>query len=457
MTIAKELKTIVGSADILMTAEEMAYARLDQSTNVAASLPLLVVKVRTVDMLIAVVQCCIKNNQPMVVRAAGSGKSGGAVANGDAVLIDISLLNRILKIDDKDLVAIVEPGVVLHELQMAVDRLGLFYPPDPASFRIATIGGNVAENAAGPSTLKYGSTRDYLLGGQAILGTGELIDFGKRCPKGVAGYDVASLLCGSEGTLAIFTKLILRLLPKPRCQSAAIFFFDDQDDALAAVNAIFGDGHLPRTLEYVDAHCLKALGKVTDSAEFKTAAAALIIECDSTYQGGSNFAMAAIGETLRQYSVIDTLVAKSDRERKKIWDVRSMLSDACSRFLGHKISEDIAVPLGSLSLFQRAIARFERPPHLLCGLFGHAGDGNLHVQIMFDDQKLRPIAEEVRHEVLLLVLKIGGTLTAEHGIGLQKKEYLPLEQSGELIELQRRIKKSFDPHNLLNPGKIFDV
>lgn len=220
----------------------------------------------------------------------GTGKSGGAVANSHSVLIDISALNRILNIDTNDLVAEVEPGVILHDLQVAVLEKGLFYPPDPASSRMCTLGGNVAENAAGPSTIKYGSTREYFLGGQAILGTGEVINFGKRCPKGVSGYDIASLLCGSEGTLAVLTKLVLRLLPKPKSYASALCYFRDQEDAMLAVNGILSDGHLPKTLEYVDSHCLKALAKIEGLKVAKFVSAALIIECDASFHGGARIA-----------------------------------------------------------------------------------------------------------------------------------------------------------------------
>ncbi|HXW53631.1 MAG TPA: FAD-binding oxidoreductase [Myxococcota bacterium] len=458
MTIIDSLKAIVGPKNLLTTDEEKAYARIDQSTNVPESLPLLVAKVGSVAELIEVVQCCVRHRQPLVVRAAGTGKSGGAVADQKTVVVDTTGLNRIINIDSQNLTAEVEPGVVLHEFQTAVSNVGLFYPPDPASFRLCTIGGNVAENAAGPSSLKYGSTKDYVLGGQAILGTGEIIEFGKRCPKGVAGYDIASLLCGSEGTLAVFTRLRLRLLPKPKSQNIAWYYFSDEKQGLLAVNDLLCHGHLPRTLEYVDAHSLAALYQSPGfSLKPISAKSALIIECDASYEHGAKNAMSAIRQTLSRYPLVSVLEANSEELRRQIWQARSMLSEASSRFLGFKISEDIAVPLGALLDFQEAIKKLEQPPHLLCGLFGHAGDGNLHVQIMFDDLALRSLAEKVRHEVLMQVLRLGGTLAAEHGIGLQKKAYLPHEQSAELIALQKRVKLAFDPYNLLNPGKIFDT
>lgn len=457
MSLIEKISSIVPRGDVLVGKEEQAYASADQSTNVQASWPYLVVRVNTQAELIDVARACIAHSTPIVMRGAGSGKSGGAVGNAASVVIDVTRLNRIISIDTASMLAVLEPGVVLSDFQDAVQAYGLYYPPDPASRTICTIGGNVAENAAGPSTLKYGTTRDYLLGGQALLGTGELIDFGKYCPKGVTGYDIASLLCGSEGTLAILTKLVMRLIPLPKDQAASMLFFADGDQALSAVNAIFSAGHLPKTLEYVDRHCLAALDQLVSLTSPKEAQAALIIECDASYAGGAKEALADLEETIASYSLIAKEVANTESELSALWTRRSRLSEACSRYRGHKLSEDIAVPLGKIAEFGRAINKLSPDPSIVCGIFGHAGDGNLHVQIMFPNATFEKMAQSLRHEVLLLVLSLGGTLTAEHGIGLQKKAYLALEQSPDLIALQKRIKHAFDPHNLLNPGKIFDV
>ncbi len=456
MSLLTKIKTIVPLEDVLEEKHEQAYARIDQSTNVQECWPKLVVRVNNTDQLKAVVKICLDERVPIVMRGSGSGKSGGAVPFPDSVVIDITKLNRILLIDQDNLLAEVEPGVILSDLQEAVAACGLYYPPDPASSALCTLGGNVAENAAGPSTLKYGSTRDYFLGGQAILGTGEVIDFGKRCPKGVAGYDLASLLCGSEGTLAIFTKLILRLLPQPKSMSSAIFFFADEHEALKAVNAILLQGHLPKTLEYVDEVCLRAWRTLEQIKEGERAKACLIIECDASFDGGAQLQLSAIASMLKDFGLTHHIVAATDEDRRLLWQNRSRLSDACSRYLGHKLSEDVAVPLGVIHRFGEQLKTLSPDPRVVVGAFGHAGDGNLHVQIMFDDQHLEPVAQKVRHQILMLVLSLNGTITAEHGIGLQKKAYLPLEQSSALIELQKRIKYACDPFYLLNPGKIFD-
>ncbi len=455
MTIIDLLKKCISPEQVLTSDVDKSYAQIDQSTNVLPSLPLAVVKVEKSSELIAVVQCCIKEKQALVIRAAGTGKSGGAVGDASSIVIDITALNRIINIDVANRTAEVEPGLVLGDFQAAVRKCGLFYPPDPASWAICTLGGNVAENASGPSTLKYGCTRDYLLGGQAIIGSGEVIDFGKRCPKGVAGYDIASILCGSEGTLAVFTKFILRLLPLPKDECAALFLFKDDSQALDAVSSVFHHGHLPKTLEYIDQNCLSALQKYGHLTHLKPDISALLIECDAAYSGGAKQQIEAILSTLKQ-SIIGSECAQKSSDREILWRARSSMSDACSQFLGSKISEDIAIPLSKMKDFSVWFKAQEQSPDLVCGLFGHAGDGNLHVQIMYGDEKYRKIAQNLRHQVLLKVLDLGGTLSAEHGIGLQKKSYLPLEQSPALIDLQKRIKQAFDPNHLLNPGKIFD-
>lgn len=455
MSILSHLATIVEPARILTKKEDLAYAMLDKSSNVAPSLPLAVVKVISRDELINVVQACIKARQSLVMRGAGSGKSGGAVASEKSIIIDSTALNRMIAIDKENLTADVEPGLILGDFQRAVRQEGLFYPPDPASFKYCTIGGNVAENAGGPSTLKYGCTREYLLGGEAILGTGEVINFGKRCPKGVAGLDIASLLCGSEGILAVFTRFTLRLLPLPKENSTGLFVFADEEKALLAVNQLLGQGHLPKTLEYIDSTCMQALQKL-GFFMMVPQAAALLIECDASYPSGAKEQLLVIKKQLES-QLLSSFIAEDEEERHEYWRARSSLSEACTKFLGHKLSEDMAIPLKSMHEFRQWFEKKAQSLQLCPALFGHAGDGNLHVQILFTDEQQRPIAESLRHEVLLKVLALGGTLSAEHGIGLQKKSYLPLEQSDSLLALQKRIKKAFDPHNLLNPGKIFDL
>lgn len=450
-----ELMDIVGRDRLLTHPEKMAYATKDMATNVEPAWPAFVVKVCDQKELIKVTQACLRYKQALVIRAAGSGKSGGATPYHGAAVIDVSGLDRIINIDKANLIAEVEPGVILAHFQQAVRAQGLFYPVDPASASLCTLGGNVAENASGPSTVKYGCTRDYVLGGQAILGTGEVIEFGKSCIKGVTGYDIASLLCGSEGTLAVFTSLLLRLLPHPRDEAVGLFLFENDRDALSSVLTVFAHGFLPRTIEYIDATCLQALiraGFRVPGAESRRPA--LLLECDASLPGHAVGELKAIEAAIRQGHLCQGFLSEADGRGEYLWRMRAGLSAACTAYLGHKLSEDIELPLGKMYEFACWFKEKETDD-LRCALFGHAGDGNFHVQILFDHPRHRENAQKLRHEVLLKVLNLGGTLSAEHGIGRQKIDYMPLEQSPALIEVQRRIKGAFDPYNLINPGKIF--
>jgi glycolate oxidase len=450
------LKNIVAEKNLLTQPEEMAYAAIDQSSGVAKSVPKLVVKVATQEEFIHVVRLLLKYEQPMLVRAAGTGKVGACVADANTVIIDILGLNKIININKKALYAELEPGVLLKNFKHEVERHDLYYPPDPASWQTCTVGGNVAQNAAGPSSLKYGSTKDYFLGGQAILANGELIDFGRYCHKGVAGYDMPSLLCGSEGTLALFTQLRLRLIPMPKDFYSGIFYFESAEAALKSVNRIFCDGHLPKSLEYIDRQCLNAVKKMALVNNFPPhAEAALLIECDASFLGGAKQSFLALSETVHGFAQ-PLPFDKNEHGAEAMWALREKLSEACSHYLGKKISEDVSVPLDRLHEFGLWFKTQERWPDIACALFGHAGDGNLHVQIMYSNNNLINEVHTIRKRVILKVIELRGTISAEHGIGLQKKAFLPLEQSAELLALQKRIKNAFDHKNLFNPGKIFE-
>lgn len=455
MTIFDQLTDIVGINNILIKEEEKSYASLDQSNGLHAVMPQMVIKVASQDELIASVMLCIKYKIPLVIRAAGSGKSGGAIPVMNGIVIDITKLDHIIEINQENLWARVEPGLILHNFKEAVAKNNLFYPPDPASQYYCTLGGNVAENASGPSTLKYGSTRDYLLGGKAITGEGKIIEFGKLCPKGVVGYDMASLLCGSEGTLAVFINLTMRLLPKPKSLALGIFYFTNEFNAFLAIKKLFSSSCRPKALEYIDKTCINAL-KAYLHIDLPGDSCALIIECDAMYLDGAEQELYDIKALLCDLSSYYDII--NDQENIHIWwHRRSQLSKACEVYLGYKISEDIALPLGKIKDWQYIINALNNNNHIIIAIFGHAGDGNLHVQIMFADKSYEQEALMLSKKILLLVVGLGGTIAAEHGIGLKKKSYLSLEQSWPLIDMQKKIKLLFDPYNLLNPGKIFDI
>jgi glycolate oxidase len=390
---------------------------------------------------------------PVVPRGAGSGKSGGALAERGGVVLSLEKLDRIVEVSRADMVCVVEPGVILEKLQSAVEAEGLFYPPDPNSQAICSIGGNLAHNAGGPRAVKYGVTRDYVLGLQAVLPTGELIRTGHRSWKGVAGYDLTQLLVGSEGTLAVIVQATLKLLPLPRSVATLLAFFPDEDKAALAVQKIFGAGLLPRACELLDGPTMRA---VSPRAPFKFPegiGGALIVEHDGHGEGVLE-ELARSGELCTEAGAQEVVAAQDEAQRRRIWETRRMTSVALSAIRPHKISEDVAVPRGRLVELIRRVREIGARYGLPTACYGHAGDGNLHVNLLFGSPEERTKGHAAVEEVLQAAIDLGGTITGEHGVGLAKRAFLAREQSREVIELQRRIKRAFDPDDFLNPGKI---
>ncbi|HEY8088820.1 MAG TPA: FAD-linked oxidase C-terminal domain-containing protein [Polyangiaceae bacterium] len=389
---------------------------------------------------------------PVTPRAGGTGRTGGAVPVAGGIVLATHALARIKDIDRRDLVAVVEPGVVTGELHAAVEREGLFYAPDPNSLESCMIGGNLAENAGGPRVFKYGATRDWVLGLEACLVGGRVLRTGKRTVKGVTGYDVTSLLVGSEGTLAVFTEATLRLVPKPPAVATALALFTDVRAAASAVSAIVAAGIVPRCLEMLDAATLGAV-RAASVAVDPRAGGMLLVEVDGE---GSEAVLMRVGEAATgSPGCIDVVVAQDAGQRDRLWAARRMLSKATRKLAKHKLSEDVVVPRSRIvDLLARtdAIGEATGVRHLT---YGHAGDGNLHVNFLWNEDAEKPAVERAIGMLMRATVELGGTLSGEHGIGVSKAEYLPLEQSPELIGLQKDIKRAFDPRGLLNPGKIF--
>lgn len=391
---------------------------------------------------------------PVVPRGAGSGKSGAALAERGGIVLSLERMDRIVEVSRADMVAVVEPGVVLEKLQQAVEAEGLFYPPDPNSQQWCTLGGNLAHNAGGPRALKYGVTRDYVLGLEAVLPTGELVRMGHRSWKGVAGYDLTQLLVGSEGTLGVITQATLKLLPLPRRVETLLALFQSEDDAASAVQAVFAAGLLPRACELFDGTTMRAVGP---RAPFKFpdgVGGALLLELDGHGDGVAD-ELARAGEICAGVGALEVIGAQDDSQRRRLWETRRMVSLALSALRPHKLSEDVAVPRGKLIELIRAVRAIGERRSILTACYGHAGDGNLHVNLLFGSAAERSAGHEAVADVIRAALSLGGTITGEHGVGLAKREFLPLEQSAALIDLQRRVKRAFDPDDLLNPGKIF--
>ena len=391
---------------------------------------------------------------PVVPRGGGSGKSGGALAEKGGIVLSLEKLDKILEIHPADGVCVVEPGVILENLQKAVEAQGLFYPPDPNSQQWCTIGGNLAHNAGGPRALKYGVTRDWVLGCEAVLPDGTLIHCGHRSWKGVAGYDLTQLLVGSEGTLAVITQATLKLIPLPRRAETMIAFFPDEERAAAGVQAIFSAGLLPRACELLDGVVMRA---VSPRSPFKfpdNVGGAVIIEFDGNSDAVTDELVQA-GEKCTEAGAIDVVAAQDEAQRRRIWETRRMISVALMDLRPFKISEDVCVPRGSLVAMIRAVTAIGVKNGIATANYGHAGDGNLHVNLLFNTAAERAANLHAVDEVMAAALSFGGTITGEHGVGAAKRAFLPREQKPEVIALQKRLKAAFDPEGLLNPGKIF--
>jgi glycolate oxidase len=446
-----ELEKRLGVSKVLTGPDGCAPYESDDSDVAGRAPDAVVIAASAADVTatLAIAEAC---EVPVTPRAAGTGRTGGAVPVAGGIVLATHALARIKDIDRANLIAVVEPGVITGELHAAVEREGLFYAPDPSSLDSCCIGGNLAENAGGPRAFKYGVTRDWVLGLEVHLMGGRVVRTGKRTVKGVTGYDVTALLVGSEGTLGVFTEATLRLVPKPPVVATALALFSDVRAAAHAVGAIVAVGIVPRCLEMLDAATLGAVRSAGVAIDAR-AGAMLLIEVDGEAAGAE---LARVGDVASGCAgCFDVIVARDAGERDRLWAARRMLSKATRKLARHKLSEDVVVPrtrIADLLSLTDDIGRRAGVRHLA---YGHAGDGNLHVNFLWDDDSERPAVDRAIGMLMRATIDLGGTLSGEHGIGVSKARYLRLEQSEELIALQRDIKRAFDPKELLNPGKIF--
>jgi glycolate oxidase len=417
--------------------------------------PDVAVLVESAEEVRAVFAVATRHRVPVVPVAARTGKSGGSLAVRGGIAVSLERMNRILEVSPGDLVARVEPGVVNGALQAEVERHGLFYPPDPNSLETCTIGGNVAENSGGPRGLKYGVTRDYVLGLTAVVPTGEILRLGRRSIKGVAGYDLTGLFVGSEGTLGIVTEATLKLLPRPRHVATALVAFASVDAAARAVTRVLAAGVLPRCLELLDDVCLAAAARTSPYAFPPGAGAALLLETDGNEEEAVFAEMVRVADLVRGDARGEVVVAQGEAQRRQIWETRRHLSNNLKILHPMKLSDDVAVPRSRIPEMVARAKEIGRRHGLVVATYGHAGDGNLHCNVMYDRADERPRVEAAVAEMLRAAVDLGGTITAEHGVGLAKREFLEYEQGKDVVALERRLKALFDPLGLLNPGKIF--
>ncbi len=403
-----------------------------------------------------VITFCRGHSIPLVPRGAGVGYTGGALAVRGGVVLVFTRMNRILRLDMESLLAVVEPGVITSDLQEAAEKAGLFYPPDPASQKTSTIGGNIAENAGGPRCFKYGVTGNYVLGLEAYLMSGEKVHLGAETIKNVAGYDLKSLLIGSEGTLGVVTRIVLRLLPLPPRRVLFRVDFSGLGEGARFVQRLIRSHVQPSVLEFMDRSSLQAVHAYQGLPLDERVQAAVLVEIDGSP------AEVAERETLFEKQVTEARPLARQRagtfaEQEVLWDTRRNISPAIARLKPKKINEDIVVPAGRIPEMVEFIDNLASEYGLCIILFGHFGDGNIHTNLMVDPDDAGEMkrAETVLDRIFKRVVEMGGTISGEHGIGLSKRPFMHYQFSPVELELFRRVKKAFDPQNLLNPGKIF--
>lgn len=452
--IFQKITKIVGLSNCSHNLDELHCYSYDSSKH--TFLPEYVAHPDSTEQVAALVKLAAKHRFPIVARGAGSGTTGGSVPVDGGLVVSCSRLNRILEIDSANQIAIVEPGVITGEFQQELKTHRLFYAPDPASLKFCTIGGNIAECAGGPSAVKYGVTKDWIIGLEVVLASGEILTTGTRTEKGVVGYDLTRIFIGSEGTLGIVTKIITRLLPLPEHKETFLLQSPSLQKATGLVASILQNNIRPCTLEFMDRTCIQLVSDLLSNSPHDTTQAMLIIEIDGDKQ-----------HVLEQAKKLRELVTKdksgilqqatTEKEIQEIWLARRSISQASFKVSPYKTNEDVVVPrtlIPDLVLFCETLAQTLQISILT---FGHAGDGNIHVNIMAanDSTEEKEKATKAKTTLFQKVISMGGTISGEHGVGLTKAPYLSMELDTSSIKIMRQMKQMLDPQNILNPGKIF--
>ena len=453
-SIAKELNNIAGKENITTSREDLICYSYDATNQ--KFLPDAVVFPKSAEEISLILKLANKEAFPVIPRGAGSGFSGGSLPVEGGVVVSLERMNKILKIDTDNLVAIVEPGVVTGDFQEEAENMGLFYPPDPSSLKFCTIGGNIAECAGGPRAVKYGVTKDYVLGLEVVLPTGEIINTGVQTAKGVVGYDLTKLIVGSEGTLGIVTKAVLKLLPLPEATKTMFAVFSDMRDAANTVSKIISSKIIPSTLEFMDKESIGCVAGYLPPDLSGSIEAALLIEVDGDKDLIEKEALLIRGICMENSST-DVRIAGNRQEAKALWQARRAISPSMAKLKPNKINEDIVVPRSKIPDAIMGTRDIARKYNIIIANFGHAGDGNIHVNVMIDKSNSGEFerGKKAVEEIFRLVLSLGGTISGEHGIGTAKMPYIGMELSPAAIDVMRRIKQVLDPKGVLNPGKIF--
>ncbi|MGL1933247.1 MAG: FAD-binding protein [Desulfotalea sp.] len=452
--IISRISIIVGKDNISTEQTERILHSYDATQK--SFLPDIVVYAQNTEQVSKLVKLAVETGTPIVPRGAASGFTGGSLPIEGGIVLVLTQMDKIIEIDTENLIAVVEPGVVTAELQREVEKIGLFYPPDPASKDFSTLGGNVAECAGGPRCLKYGVTGDYVMGLEVVTPQGDIINTGGKTIKNVVGYNLTKLYVGSEGTLGIVTKIILKLLPKPEAKKTMFAQFESIDGAAQSVSAITRAKIIPATLEFLDASSIDCIRDKSPIGFFPNCKAALIIEVDGN-ASGLDAQIEKIMETIKSYNLISTKIATTHTESEEIWQVRRIVSPSINQLAPNKFNEDIVVPCSKVPDMIHALESMAKEYNIAIANFGHAGDGNIHVNVMVDlkIEGMQKTIDMVLDKIFAKAIDLGGAISGEHGIGTSKSKWLALGLNEAQVATMQAIKKALDPENILNPGKIF--
>ena len=456
-SIVQELISLLGQESVLTKKEDLICYSFDGTASLKC-MPLAVVFPTNTQEVSATIQLASKHQVGISTRGSGTGLSGGSVPAENSIVLATGRMNRILEYDQENLTLLVEPGLVTNRISETVEVDGLFYPPDPSSMKVSTIGGNVANNSGGLRGLKYGVTRDYIMGLEVVLANGEIAWLGSKCVKDVAGYSLKDLFIGSEGTLGIITKVLLKLIPKPEARKTLLALYDSMDDAAATVSKIISSKIIPCTLEFIDQYTLQCVEDFAQIGLPTDCGAVLLMETDG-------FPAQVESETEQMKSIAlemrarEVRIAATKEEGVALATARRSAFAAVARIRPTTILEDVTVPRDKLVEMTQFVRETAERHNVRIANYGHFGDGNLHPTILADERDEEEM-KRVHHamdDLITKTIELKGTITGEHGIGLAKKEYLKEQFQDHSYELLKLVKRSFDPNNLLNPGKIFDA
>ena len=456
-SLIKALNKTLGTSRVLSAIEECyAYSQDASNTREITQIPDAVVFVETSDEILEVVKYARKYKTPIICRGAGTNTVGACRVEHGGIILNFSLMNKILEINKENMTAKVQPGVILGDLQSQVEKVGLFYPPDPSNLKVSTVGGSIAQASGGAKTFKYGTTKNYVIDLEVVTADGRIMRTGSDTVKNATGYDLTSLFVGSEGTLGIITQATLKLIPKPESRKVLMAYFDTVEEAVEAVNLIISQRIFPATIDFMDANAIRTVEKFYPAGLLTDKEAALLVEIDG-FEVSMNYQQAIVEEIFKRCNASDIRVSHNKDEYERIWSARRASMGACALLKPNVTTDDVIVPRENLPALIKGIRQICDKYGLTACLVGHVGDGSVHPQIPIDynDEDEYRRYKLAKSEIYELTANLNGLLSGEHGIGAEKRPFISKVIGGTALDFMRKVKKSFDPDNILNPYKIF--